>query len=244
MSMSGMERAEQAMERWREGYKRKRKPDEPVREEDEQGGFSVEGGFCIRAINAVRCPKCGAEKKEWCRQADGHKRHSRVFIHNARRHTYLSFLQGDKDERSNISGSPIVGSTVFVVPIDRQAAWVVSKGAQWTRAGKSFRSMGPLKTRAVPDDMPSMLGMVRGELCVVGLSASHTGKSGNGGAAAWICRCSCGYYVLRTTKAIRNESNDDRCEICARTVQLKRAETFRQTGVWPERRDVDGGQSE
>lgn len=179
-------------------------------------------GFSRRVVAQVRCGKCGAERGQWCRTVDGHERASIIFIHKARRRSYLEDLTGaTADHAPGIPTSPVVGSIVFVVPIDKQAAWVVSKGAQWARSGAGWRSPGPISTRPVPDDMPSMIGKSRGKLRCVGLSRTHAGRSGNGGAAAWICRCLCGYYVLRTTKALRSEAFDC-CDVCNRDIQLAR----------------------
>lgn len=40
--------------------------------------------------------------------------------------------------------------------------------------------------------------------------------------ALWVCRCSCGKYVSRSSKAIKNPANtSDRCDLCRHTAFLR-----------------------
>lgn len=245
--LSGLERAERAMEQWRASYAKPKKqqlPDEAASREELFNPDEIEKGFCRRAVNAVRCRKCSANRGEYCRQIDGHLRHAVVFLHNVRRHDYLDLIQETPDSPSPIRNSPVVASTVFIVPVNKQAAWVVSKGSQWQRSGGSWRGIGPLRTRPVPDDMPSMLGVLNGDLLCVGLSAHHAGKNRKGGAAVWICRCVCGYYVTRSTRALRTTERGefDRlcCDVCYERVRLKKLQIFNETGLWPDQ--IEAGQ--
>lgn len=85
----------------------------------------------------------------------------------------------------------------------------------------------PLPLRPVPTarTLPNLTGTVRGHLRVIGLwednSAAH---------ARWVCKCVCGYYTTRSTKALRNERNDDRCDRCRQVDYLRRSAFYRENG--------------
>lgn len=52
----------------------------------------------------------------------------------------------------------------------------------------------------------------------------------------WVCRCSCGIYVYRTSKAIKNDKNKaDACFQCTKLIDIKRLYHFEKTGRWIER---------
>lgn len=120
--------------------------------------------------------------------------------------------------------------TGAVRPVNATAARVVGSGPKGLESHKLIEqvcSAVPLPTRRVPYFMPQLLGARRGKLTVVGLCAQSR-KDG----AQWLCRCVCGYYVTRATKAIRNERNDcDSCDRCRQVAFLRRASTYRQTGA-------------
>jgi hypothetical protein len=194
------------------------------------------------AIDTVPCAHCGAGMGEPCRNAKTGRalplfrprgRHSALpNICRDRRQDYARIQRGQEPERSDVGTSPVVNSIIMRSPVDKLAAVVTSPGAsQWETAGLSWRSAGPPPTRSVPSDMRSYVGTVRGQLTVVGLSAIHSGEGK--AKAQWLCRCSCGYYVVRTTRAVGNErNNEDACEKCRKAQWLKSRSLFRATGTW------------
>lgn len=101
-------------------------------------------------------------------------------------------------------------------PIDRAAALVVGRGEHWTHVGNpdSVVSDTPLPIRDLPWNAVGMgnvrPGVRRGMLVVVGFSASVSGR--------WVCRCDCGRYVLRKTRALRTDRIDvyDGCDSCSK----------------------------
>src|SRR5262245_6632562 len=174
------------------------------------------------------------------------------FVHKARRLAargeYDPMYPATVESRlpsSNVAISPVVGSTVLRMPVNEQTAMVISASPRWERASSEWRGLAPPALRCVPSNTPDLTGRVVGRLMVVGLSATHvpwhpprpghTGSSGRG--ARWVCRCRCGYYVVRSTKAIRKNS-DLACEICLRIEGAERARQrqayYQQMGRWPD----------
>lgn len=73
-------------------------------------------------------------------------------------------------------------------------------------------------------------GIQWGRLTVVGLLA-HS-RSSN---AAWVCRCACGRFEVRTAKAIRLRVNpDEGCQQCDYVRHIRRRAYFDRHGRWPE----------
>lgn len=117
-------------------------------------------------------------------------------------------------------------------PINKTAALVIGKGEQYKSPKKinAKHSYAPIKTRPITLNELNAEGFIDltshkvGRLTVVGLSAEKPGR--------WVCRCSCGMYTERKSKAIKNKNNYvDMCEECRHLVWLKRAEHYRRTGV-------------
>lgn len=109
-------------------------------------------------------------------------------------------------------------------PIDKTAAMVVSRGVSY-ESGKVIQtkeSIAPFPMKKTPPGTTCLIGVRRCRLVVLGMAAGHKGK--------WVCRCDCGVYVLRNSKALRNEANQDRCEECRHLAHLKRQEEFMRTG--------------
>lgn len=70
--------------------------------------------------------------------------------------------------------------------------------------------VGGFQTRAVPSNMPNLIGRRFGRMQAVALSV----KTGGG---AWICRCQCGEFELRSSRSLRNPLNvNDGCHLCRR----------------------------
>ena len=120
-------------------------------------------------------------------------------------------------------------------PVDRTAARVTSTGPKGLGSRKVIAqvcSPTPVPLRPVPRDMINLVGRSFGHLVVAGLCAKRQDQ-GKWAATVWLCRCVCGYYVVRTTKAINNPANAavDRCDRCRQTEFLRRRSTYQQTGL-------------
>lgn len=177
------------------------------------------------ATQSIRCPHCGAPPGVLCR-SNKNVRASQLrkfYICRERRLGYVSLVDSyTRDSHSDISISPVINSNVILSPVDKPAALVTSTAPRWERVSKAWRGAGPIPLRPIPSDMPNMIGRAFGFLTVIGLS-KHCGKNGVGGAAAWLCRCACGYYVLRTSKAINHGNDQSACEICYKTRRSAKA---------------------
>lgn len=120
-------------------------------------------------------------------------------------------------------------------PIDRAAARVTSAGPKGYESDKQIAqvySATPLPLRPIPahPSLPDLTGTTRGLLTVVGLWAERHGEK-----ALWVCRCVCGYYVTRRTKALTNTRNaSDRCDRCRQVAWLRRTSVYQQLGYNPD----------
>lgn len=75
-----------------------------------------------------------------------------------------------------------------------------------------------LRSMETCPDARNLTGGVYGKLTVIGLSV-RPGR--------WVCRCSCGYYTHRTTKALKNPHNTQTaCDRCMWTKKIA-SEAFR-----------------
>lgn len=199
----------------------------------------------LKIIGAVCCERCGAVIGMRCRNpSTGRTNFNLGSVCVVRWKAYKRYLaiveERSHGPRSEIKQSDVVGGVIDRNPVDRKAFDVTRAGPQaWPTPGTSaeWRGRTAPKLRQIPPDMPNLIGVKCGQLTVVGLSL-HSGKSGHGRATAWVCRCSCGYYVLRKTRAVRNPKNSkDACAPCrwvadANRVQYKR-DVFAHTGQWP-----------
>ncbi len=176
----------------------------------------------VVAMNTVRCPTCGVGIGQPCKpivKPDDPSRISRATllsysrgldIHWERRALFRDVEDRKPDDRSEMRTSPVVGGTIHIVAVDKPAAVVTSPGPQeWPSKELEERFVVPGRLRNVPPDMPNLTGLKVGRLTVVGLSARL------GVTPVWMCRCSCGYYVRRRTKALRNATSDA-CRLCSK----------------------------
>ncbi|EIW6162769.1 hypothetical protein MF451_003766 [Salmonella enterica subsp. enterica serovar Saintpaul] len=70
--------------------------------------------------------------------------------------------------------------------------------------------------------LPNLTGIRRGRLMAYGYVP---------GLRKWACRCDCGKYTLRSTKAMNNDKNlADACGDCRELLFLKREEIWRREG--------------
>lgn len=112
--------------------------------------------------------------------------------------------------------------------VNGTAARVIQPGPKGMESGKRFGAVcqpEPPEMRPVPTGKPNLLGARVGRFTVVGLSLLE------GSGLRWIVRCVCGWYSLRSTKAVRNTANVlDACERCRHVDYLKRSDFYRQLG--------------
>lgn len=187
-------------------------------------------------VDAVRCPYCRSAPGLMCLDWAG--RVVRTSVCPQRRWAFRDHVQKHPTEpRSDIQTSPVVNSTVILSPVDKNAFAVTQPGPQaWPDLHtKEWRGIAPPQLRKVPPDMPNLIGLKVGRLEVIGLCATRKGKHHAGGVAGWVCRCVCGCYILRRTKALRNPSNENLvgCLRCTRIADMPRRtydrQVFRET---------------
>ena len=75
-------------------------------------------------------------------------------------------------------------------------------------------------------------GIKFGRLTTIGASAIKGSGNGRKKVRMWVCRCSCGMFVYRTPKAIKNPKNDaDACIECRHHMAKKKSELWRRAGI-------------
>lgn len=109
-------------------------------------------------------------------------------------------------------------------PVNRTAANVIARGESF-----EFRSLDtevcspmPIPIKEVAPEIVDLTGAKFGRLTVVGLA--EQGKS------RWVCRCSCGNYVLRRSQTVQKAAPDAACPQCYLLAVSKRHEFIRRTG--------------
>ncbi len=112
----------------------------------------------------------------------------------------------------------------FENPINGTAARVIARGESFAyrQLESEVCSSTPLPLKPLPDNMEDLTGTKFGRLTVVGPSAGKGGR--------WVCRCSCGNYVHRRTKAVEQAAQDSACPQCYLLAVSKRADFIRRTG--------------
>jgi hypothetical protein len=120
------------------------------------------------------------------------------------------------------------------VPIDATAARVMQPGTHYEKQGawsEELFDAPPAMRHRMPNDPQALRkGHVFGWLTVIGIAVR--GAS----AARYVCRCRCGKYCLRSAKALKpvKDNTQFACSRCCHARQLRRRQTFKETGVWPE----------
>ncbi len=76
--------------------------------------------------------------------------------------------------------------------------------------------------------MSEIAGLRNGRIVVVGCLYENK-------QSKLVCRCDCGRYVYRTSKAMKREKKDpDVCSQCYGLALIKRDDHYRRTGKWTE----------
>lgn len=112
----------------------------------------------------------------------------------------------------------------FETPISGTAARVIARGEsfEYRPLESEVCSSMPLSLKPVPAGMDDLSGTKFGRLTVIGYSTDKSRR--------WVCRCSCGNYVLRRTKAVVQAAPDAACPQCYLMAVSKRHEFSRRTG--------------
>lgn len=113
----------------------------------------------------------------------------------------------------------------FETPINGTAARVIARGEsfEYRPLESEVCSSMPLPLKPLPENVTEDLaGTKFGRLTVVGYSADKGRR--------WVCRCLCGNYVLRRTKAVEQAAQDAACPQCYLLAVSKRHEFTRRTG--------------
>lgn len=117
-------------------------------------------------------------------------------------------------------------------PVDQTAANVIKGGVHWDKdaRGTEVCDENPLPMMKPAPDAPKLIGFRFGYMTVVGFSAERT--------KMWVCKCLCGRYTYRSTKAIRNQKNShDGCVRCRQKMFRARNRLWQETG-----RNIDWNQ--
>lgn len=124
----------------------------------------------------------------------------------------------------------------YEIPVNATAGRVIARGEHHSYKPDECHLISdvPLPIAHVPGGNPEfkdLTGTVFGRLTVVGFSATHNRR--------WVCRCACGNYVLRTSKAVKKGAGA-MCEHCSMFQQAKRNEYHKRTGKFVDLEDFKG----
>lgn len=117
------------------------------------------------------------------------------------------------------------------VPVDKDAARSMKRGEHYDYIPHKQEAESDNPFATMPEAMigtgnffslPNLTAIRRGRLVAYGYVP---------GLRKWACRCDCGRYVLRSTKAMSNDKNlADGCAACRELLFLKREEIWRREG--------------
>lgn len=120
-----------------------------------------------------------------------------------------------------------------MIPINRLAGAVTSESSNRYESCKrvtATESETPMPLRRIDSqtrnsgNFDNLTGIKFGRLTVVGMHLNLNGR--------WVCRCTCGRYVVRRKKSILNpENSGDRCSLCQHLAFLKREDYFKRNGI-------------
>ncbi len=110
-------------------------------------------------------------------------------------------------------------------PVDAAAARVVARGEsfEYRALNSEICSPTPLALRPVAIGEFDLKGKRFGRLTVIGKYREVKGR--------WVCRCSCGNYVVRRTHVVLAAAMDSACPQCYLMAVSKRHEFMRRTGL-------------
>lgn len=117
-------------------------------------------------------------------------------------------------------------------PVDSVAARVLrSKGVKYVAHGdrQEVSQDTPIPTKPLPHTFrkeDDLTGLTNGKLTVIGLARDTR--------ARWVCRCACGNYALRKSKAIKTPHSNPplSCVECYSFAKAKDRHNFKLTGKY------------
>lgn len=124
-------------------------------------------------------------------------------------------------------------------PLDKTAGLVVSSPSrlyQWEPNVKPKEEISdvPFPTKQITKSMRSgsefidLTGKQIARLTIIGLADETNGRYGR-----WVCRCSCGLYVYRTSAALKKLQDPDMCCCrCDLVKNLKKKDFFNRHGYF------------
>lgn len=126
-------------------------------------------------------------------------------------------------------------------PINATAARVVSKGTHWNpvsyRNEREWSTPPSMKqitaSMRIDPNFTNLTGTPLGNLVCVGISSEPESKAKGG--SKWVMRCTCGNYVIRSTRSIKKQGDPDDC--CP-TCQALRAIRYHQSPAAQQKRRV------
>jgi hypothetical protein len=130
---------------------------------------------------------------------------------------------------------------VTSAPIDKEAALVTNPGEQYIPKGKlqghHWKVCPPLRNiPRVAHNSPffeNLKGKRVGRFTVLGLwEVTKLKDSKYKRKAIWICKCDCGDFEGRTSRALKNPDNsEDRCWYCRQLLMIKRKMEWQEYGT-------------
>lgn len=122
------------------------------------------------------------------------------------------------------------------IPVNSTAKKVISPGFHYKPNLKNLVNHfeNPLKLQSIKSDgkekneqFQDFTGYIHGYFTVMGLCKQKLSKERFSYGAKWLCKCRCGNYETRTTRAIKNHINNpgkfdpDKCRQCEDMRKIK-----------------------
>jgi hypothetical protein len=132
------------------------------------------------------------------------------------------------NHRRRVLKNDLFERLAVAVPVDKQTAMSMSQGFYYKSAVKvTNREWENPPKMLIPQHGLNLVGTRFGRLKVMGLDVTKPVSKNS--RAGWVCRCDCGRFTSRSTKAIRNQANNgDRCTECRHLQYLQRYTSIRR----------------
>ncbi len=116
---------------------------------------------------------------------------------------------GERDEKIALSK-----------PIDKTAANVISEGEEYNFEvrDKTIMRLTPIRCGSFKGrSQDDLTGRIFGRLLVVGFRA----KKGGNSHGRWVCKCTCGYFIVKKSKSLRKSILEPMCLECRNRIKMK-----------------------
>lgn len=134
-----------------------------------------------------------------------------------------------------MKSAPDFDRIVSSAPLNKQAGIVTSGGEHWEPSKRIVNAHweAPPKLKTLPIGVPVLTGVRFGRFRVSGLlHDDERPNKGKKAAAMWVVKCDCGNYETRSSKAIRNQqNNEDCCQKCRHLAWMQRRERESRPGI-------------